>query len=408
MPDKNKSILAETLESIQNVKQQIEENANFVLSSTLKNELSEIVKRGLSESFTSEDDEIPQDITVDDSAVDSTPEDDTLDLGDIATDSNLPDADADVDAIPGEGEEEVIDLTGATPEEVIGSFKLMAPTDEIEIVRTENGMTINFSNSEEGESDDSVESAIAPVAGSEIGGDQLELPAPSPLGDEMGGDMADTSATTEPSPEDDEEKLYEIEITEDEEKVDEAISHHMGMKRRNIAHNQNDSNRVEESKQIKESQDKLVISRKKVQVLMLENKKIKDELAKVEKNLVVFTQAEGEYKKSISALKTHLTEVALYTSNITYAVKLMTENTTTKDEKLKILKRLDGAKSVVESREVFKSLNESLKGNKTATQIIESKILNSDKMPAASKINETVVYNNPQVDRIKEIISKMR
>ena len=404
MPDKNKSILAETLENIQNVKQQIEENANFALSSTLKDELSEIVKRGLSESFTSEDDEIPQDITADDSAVDSTPEDDTLDLSDIESDSELPDAAA--DALPGEDGEEVIDLTGATPEEVIGSFKLMEPTDEIEIVRTEKGMSVNFTKSEDDVTDDSIQSAIENPIDGEVGELPSELPAPSPMGDEMGGEAE--PVTDEPTSDEDEEQLYEIEITEDEELVDEAMSHHMGMKRRQIAHNENDPNRVDETKELKESHNKLVISRKKVQVLMLENKKIKEDLALVAKNLVVFTKAEDEYKKSITALKTQLTEVALYTSNITYAVKLMTENTTTKDEKIKILKRLDGAKSVVESREVFKSLNESFKGNKTATQIIESKILNSDILSAASKINETVVYNNPQVDRIKEIISKMR
>jgi regulator of replication initiation timing len=201
------------------------------------------------------------------------------------------------------------------------------------------------------------------------------------------------------------------------------MSHHVGMKDRNIAHNGNDPLRVDETEEgaeetvteedkvedVQESQNKLVAARKKNTALVLENKRLQKQIATTTADVKTFKDAEKQYKEAITALKNQLQEVALYTSNLTYAVKLMTENATTKDEKRNILKRLDAAKTISESKEVYTTLNESFKGAKTAKaeQIVESK-LNDDKASGSSKLNETTVYSDPQVNRIKEIIQKMK
>lgn len=432
MSENKKSILAETLEDIQNVKQQIEENANYALSSTLKEELHEIVKNGLAENFSS-DDETPQDIATDDTVVDSIPTDAAPVSDEVPSDIN-PELGSSEEVPGAEGGEEVIDLTGASPEEVLGSFKLMAPTDEIEIVRSEDGIAINFSP--EGESAVDAENSIEnstetlPIPGAE-GGEAAPADVPS-----------EEPTVNSDSPEEEEkEKVYEIEITEcddevNETPVDEAMSHHMGMKRRDIVHNENDPLRVEETavvdetaapvteeapvseetkeedsveENVNETHDKLVAARKKNQALMLENKNMKTYVEEVKTKVAEYVALEKQYKEAINTYKAQLQEVALFTSNLTYAIKLMTENTTTRDEKVQILKRLDSAKTITESCEVYKTLDESFKNNKSAnpTTIIETKILGDDKTSGASKINETSVYTNPQVDRIKEIISKL-
>jgi hypothetical protein len=403
-----KSILAETLEGIQSVKQQIEENANFALTSTLKDELTAIIKEGIADDIETDE---PQDMPGDDAPGDLPPTDDapaTDDVPSLQDPAGEPAADG----------EEVIDLTGATPEEVVASFKLMAPTDEIEIVKTDNGVALNFGNDE---------AAQTPAADAVGGADTISL--------EECDDMAEETVTekVEESKEEVDESadaVFEIEITDDEETVEEAMSHHVGMKQRNIAHNGNDPLRVDETEAteeapvteteekveetveetVTESHDKLVAARKKISQLTLENKKIKSELASINENVEKFQALEEEYKQAISKLRTELQEVAVFTSNMTYAVKLMTENTTTKDEKIEILKRLDSAKSITESRETYKVLSESYKGSKStkAEQIIEGKILADEKTSGASQINETTVYKNEGVDRIKEIISKMK
>jgi hypothetical protein len=103
-----------------------------------------------------------------------------------------------------------------------------------------------------------------------------------------------------------------------------------------------------------------------------------------------------------------LQEVALFSSNLTYAIKLITENSTTKDEKLDILKRFDSAKNLNESREIFNTMQSQFSSNKTATkQMVEEKIMETPKASGSSKLNESTAYTNPQLDRIREIIGKI-
>lgn len=406
MSENNKSILAETLEEIQQAKVQVEESANFLLTSTLKDELNEIIAKGLTESISPEEDET-NDITGSEAPVDSTPAEDAP-----VTD----DAPSPLDpAAAGPDGEEVVDLTGATPDEVIGSFKLMDPTDEIEIVKSENGVQINFKPEGSGDENKIDANVDEPAPGAET----AEVPADLAEGEEE-------DAKEEKAVEESAEPVFEIEITEDdneevENAVEEAMSHHVGMERRHVAHNENDPNRVEENaseaKEIEKKEEekgevkesKVVTLRKKNTSLVLENKKLHEKLAQINESVKTFKASESDYKKAITTLKNELSEVAVFTTNLTHAVKLMTENATTKDEKIQILKRLDSCRTVNESKEVYSTLNETYKtGRTSAANIIEHKIVNDDKTSgASSKINETTVYKNPGVERIKEIISKI-
>jgi len=158
-----------------------------------------------------------------------------------------------------------------------------------------------------------------------------------------------------------------------------------------------------------ELHESLVATRKKLQALMTENKMKSQELENVNALVEEFKNAEVEYKSAIKNLKGQLQEVALFTSNLTYAVKLMTENSTTKDEKLDILKRFDSAKTLTESREVFNSLESLFKTSKnTVEKTIEERVLETPKASGASNLNESTAYKNPQLERMLDIIGKIK
>jgi hypothetical protein len=87
----------------------------------------------------------------------------------------------------------------------------------------------------------------------------------------------------------------------------------------------------------------------------------------------------------------------------------MTENSTTKDEKLDILKRFDSAKTLSESREIFNSMENLFSTSKnTVEKTIEETVLKGSKTSGASNLNESTAYQNPQLSRMLDIIGKIK
>ena len=394
-----KSILAETLAEIQEIKEGISKNANHVLKSTLKEDLEAIVRKGLNEA----DEDQPND-------VDGNGNPSDLEGGDV--DSMEMSDDLGIDPTAGveePGEPELIDLTDKPNDEVIQHFNLMDPADEIEVVQTpEGGVQIN----------------INPADTENVGGTE-ELPAAidEPVGDEtpVNGDEYNVSDDDEAlkSDELDEtmEPVYEIEITETVEETNEEAKVEEVSETKETAEKQEE--KVDEDTHMRdiehmkhreeELHESLVATRKKLQTLVAENKNKTNELEKVNQLVEEFKGAENEYKTAIKNLRGQLQEVALFTSNLTYAVKLMTENSTTKDEKLDILKRFDSAKTLTESREIFNSLENLFNtSKKNVEKTIEETVLKGSKTSGASNLNETTAYQNPQISRMLDIIGKIK
>ena len=148
--------------------------------------------------------------------------------------------------------------------------------------------------------------------------------------------------------------------------------------------------------------------RNKIRDLMFENAKMSKQIEKAKQLVENFKENEDQYKKSISTLKKELNEVALYTSNLTYAIKLITENATTKEEKMNIITKLDKAKNINESKEIYNSLNILYAENKKSAKNIAEQILTDNKTTGASKLNEAKVYENPGVKRMLEIMNKIK
>lgn len=390
------SILAETLAEIQEIREGIEKNANHVLKGTLKGDLEAIVRKGLNEM---------EEENSDDMLGDGNP----TDLDVMGDDSQEMASDSEIDPTLGvDDEPEVIDLTDAPDDEVIQKFDLMNPTDEIEIVQTPSG---------------GIQINIEPK--SEEGGEEIEAPSETEMGDEMGTEMGteEPEMGSEETPESDDEDetikeenkdvVYEIEIASEEETMDETEDHaekHMKNKEieEDVEHVTAKSHMKHADPKTKELQESLVATRKKLHTLMAENKNKSEELAKVNSLVNDFKLVENDYKTAIGKLKTQLQEVALFTSNLTYAVKLMTENSTTKDEKLDILKRFDSATTLTESREIFNSMESLFKASKvTPEKTLEERVLSTNKASGSTKLNESTAYKNPQLERMLDIIGKI-
>lgn len=386
------NILAETLAEIQELREAVSKNANHALTSTLKGQLEEIVKNNLEEVIDDEEstDDMPgADLPGDLEQADNNGEG----MGDDMTD------------LPGDGEdEEVIDLTDKPDEEVIKHFELMEPADEIEIVQTPEGglqININPSSKEEEPTDGSEEELEAEL---DEYGDEHPITTKDAvdLEEKTEANKFVVSKLKEVADEmiKEEEPVFEIEIKEeDTDALAEMSTEKM---------DDEEANEAKENSKEKELHESLVIMRKKYQEVVAENNRKTKELVDFKNLTEEFKGSESDYKSAIKNLKSQLQEVALFSSNLTYAIKLITENSTTKDEKLDILKRFDNAKNLNESREIFNTMQTQFGSNKTATkQMVEEKIMEAPKASGSSKLNESTAYTNPQLDRIREIIGKI-
>jgi len=131
---------------------------------------------------------------------------------------------------------------------------------------------------------------------------------------------------------------------------------------------------------------------------------------RLKKEVTGLKSKNSEYKKALVSFKQKLNETAVFNSNLAYATRLFTEHSTTKQEKINILRRFDNVKSLKESKSLYKVIRESLAGNTTKKNISESverKIAKTPSSGANTKLMESKVYENPQFSRIKDLMSKL-
>jgi hypothetical protein len=122
-----------------------------------------------------------------------------------------------------------------------------------------------------------------------------------------------------------------------------------------------------------------------------------------------------EYKKALVTFKEKLNEVGVFNSNLAYATRLFTEHSTTKQEKINVLRRFDNVKTLKESKDLYKVVKEELSQTNSSTkskkrnisEAVERKINSAPKKGSSTKLMETKVYENPQFSRIKDLMSKI-
>jgi hypothetical protein len=66
----------------------------------------------------------------------------------------------------------------------------------------------------------------------------------------------------------------------------------------------------------------------------------------VSKEMNLLREKNEEYKKALDFFRNKLNEVAVFNSNLAYSTRLFTEHSTTKQEKINILRRFDNVESL--------------------------------------------------------------
>jgi len=130
----------------------------------------------------------------------------------------------------------------------------------------------------------------------------------------------------------------------------------------------------------------------------------------VESELETLRAKNEEYRKALNLFRDKLNEVAIFNSNLAYATRLFTEHSTSKQEKINILRRFDSAETLKESKALYKTIKDELSSTTNASPITESIERVIDREPqSGSAVNliESKTYENPQFLRMKDIMSKI-
>jgi len=118
-----------------------------------------------------------------------------------------------------------------------------------------------------------------------------------------------------------------------------------------------------------------------------------------------------EYRKALNLFRNKLNEVAVFNSNLAYVTRLFTEHSTTKQEKINILRRFDNVETIKESKNLYKVIKSELGSGQESQQTIKESVQRSvERTPSTgSAVNliESKTYENPQFLRMKDLMKKL-
>jgi hypothetical protein len=116
-----------------------------------------------------------------------------------------------------------------------------------------------------------------------------------------------------------------------------------------------------------------------------------------------------EYRKALNVFREKLNEVAIFNSNLAYATRLFTEHSTTKKEKINILRRFDNVETLKESKNLYKSIKDELSKTESTpiNESVETKLNKNVSTGSSTTLIESKTYENPQFMRMKDLMSKI-
>ena len=386
-----KSILEQALLQVQTLEEAVKQNAKGILASTMKQELNDLLKESMEDEEDVAEQPTPEEEEADDMSDEGADEEgaevaddeenldnempaglDSEEGEDLDSEEGEDDefsSESEEDENPFEDEEDAMDMTGASDEEVMKVFKAMKPEDGIIVKK--DGNSVHFSD---GDNDYIIK-----------------------LDDEMGEDMAEDEMSyddkmSEDDMMEDDEVIYEIELDEEEEEEIEEASHEEEMEeaartKSNVHGNKGGQNRAG-----------------------LDSKtKYKAGSGAINEDVEKLKKQNGEYKKALVLFKEKLNEVAVFNANLAYSTRLFTEHSTTKQEKLNILKRFDGINNMNESKALFNTIKNELDRKSPITETVANKISNTPTTSSSKEmLAESKAYENPQFKRMKDLMSKIK
>jgi len=410
-----KSLVEEALLQMKNLEHVVTENAKGILASTMKEEIEELVKESLDETMYAEDeDEDSLDAMGIEGPMmgDEMPDDsDSMNMDDMGLEDD-----------EDEDELEPLDMTGASMEEIMAVLNGMGDNDGVIIKKTGEDLDVDKITFQD---EDMMKS----------------------LGESYDDADGDTNESV------DEEIVYEIELGEDDN-VDEDDStvteSSMMVKPKGLgmgkAKSELPTGKVnmkgfkEDMSQHKESfKGPKKFEFKEGEDADVEPKETETKEAsrtygngsrnfpkrkglpkmKVITNSALQEEVENlrakneEYRKALNIFREKLNEVAVFNSNLAYATRLFTEHSTTKQEKINILKRFDNVETLKESKNLYRAIkdeigNEKVGGESTITESIQRTVSRTPETGSAVNLIESKTYENPQFLRMKDLMAKIK
>jgi hypothetical protein len=135
--------------------------------------------------------------------------------------------------------------------------------------------------------------------------------------------------------------------------------------------------------------------------------------SQIKEEVIELRNKNEEYKKALDLFRTKLNEVAVFNSNLAYATRLFTEHSTTKQEKINILRRFDNAETLKESKNLYRTIkneisNSSLNESVSLNESIERRVSKAPASGSAVNLIESKTYENPQFMRMKDLMTKIK
>ena len=397
-----KSLVEQALLEAKTIEESVKRSAKEILPSVLKREINDLVKESINEVDEIDLDSDTLDITDDEMDMDMAPISGGMDMG--------------MDSIE-------LDLTASSDDEVMKVFKKMGPEDEIEVVKTGDGVTLTDGNEEYEIKNVSEGKKNEPIYEIELDDDMDEM---HDMDEMYGGKKGDQSKShedymneMEDMDEMHDEQMYEIEL-DDEEELEEGKARSFVKGRKATSGRRKGTNKPSAipnkalyKKNIKESRKpQRTISPRVIK----ENKALRGTLAKYGDEVKTLKGKNEEYRKALSLFREKLNEVAVFNSNLAYTTKLFTDHSTTKKEKLNILSRFDEVNSLKESKSLYKQINSEVGTGKSSARLKEvisrkggtKVITESNNSANNSTIRENKVYQDPQMKRMMDLMSKIK
>jgi len=503
--DNKKSVVEEALLQMKSLENAISENAKGILASTMKEEISELVRESIVGSKKSkkslyEQDELP--------AVEDEEEEDLEDVEDLEDEEGLEDEedleddeddveDTDIHDLDSDNHEiPPLDMTTASPEEVLKVFRAMGDEDGI-IVKKDNGylhLTDNDNDSEyliqmgsdlnnnemanltnesvlyelhlddddlgdekdkfkyefDSEDDEDEDEDFGPMRSNHFSDDddddnddddfeeeEFDFDSEEEDEDETNYElMVNDGFNMEKGNQNGEEPIYELMVDDSEEEDDlfgegyeeeeEEFDFDSEEEEDDLFGEGYDSEEEddlfgegydseeeeEEEVEFKESSRTLGNGRTHGRNGLPKPKtysNLRRESVTSELNLL--KEKNEEYKKALDFFRNKLNEVAIFNSNLAYSTRLFTEHSTTKQEKINILRRFDNVESIKESKSLYKNIKDELvpqSDNSVVNESVHNKITKTPSNGSSSNLIESKTYENPQFMRMKDLMGKIK
>jgi hypothetical protein len=400
---KKEILLDDTLLQLKNLEESIAKNTKGILASVMKEEIKSLVKESLggdTEEVKEQEEEDELDLELDTEMGDEGEEEEVeLDLDDEEEmDVDLPAefGDEDLESMDDEElemdfedemeDEDLIDITNMSDEELVKVFKLMGDQDGVIVQKEDDEIHLKDENAD-------VEYEI------QLEGEDHELEEMMDM-DEM-EDSEEELEVSEMEHMDEEEVMYEIEFDEEEDEEEEEVE----LEETYEEAHEGEAHKEEAKEAARTLGNGRAFGRKGLPKPKAAPRHL--EVESYKKQISQLKEKNEEYKKALDLFRTKLNEVAIFNSNLAYATRLFTEHSTTKQEKINILKRFDNVETLKESKNLYKSIkNELVSSTNVVTESVVNKV---QKTPQKGSTNlvESKTYENAQFLRMKDLMNKI-